>query len=384
MSIFSKRNKVVESPPDAIIYGGTGLTFGQLIQNNSAMNISAVYRAVEIISDSVAMLPLQVKKDNIILENHRVYEVFKSKNINKYLFIKMLVQSVLLKGNGFAYIERDGDGTVKSLRFLESCDVSILYNKQTNELYYNAPIIGAKRIEPCNMLHFKKNSYDGITGISVLSYANRAIKNANNTENSANNFFESGCNLSGVLKVEGQLSPQQKNDIRQSWATAYSAGGNGLAVLQGNMTYQPIQISATDAQLIESREFNVEDIGRFFGITPGLLGVTKSTDIEKEQEMFLLHTLQSYIVMVEEELTKKLLKTSEKDLYVNLDETYLLKTHKAATAEYFSTLVKNGIISCNEARTALGYEVVDGGDDLVVPYTKIEDNIINQKSENDG
>ena len=211
------------------------------------MNISAVYRAVEIISDSVAMLPLQVKKDNIIMENHRVYEVFKSKNIDKYLFIKMLIQSVLLKGNGFAYIERDGDGSVKSLRFLESCDVSILYNKQTNELYYQAPIIGSKRIEPCNMLHFKKNSYDGITGISVLSYANRAIKNANNTENSANNFFESGCNLSGVLKVEGQLSPQQKNDIRQSWATAYSAGGNGLAVLQGNMTYQPIQISATDA-----------------------------------------------------------------------------------------------------------------------------------------
>lgn len=386
--LFGREKRNIESPPDAVLYGnGTSLDFGRIFNNNTAMNISAVYRAVEIISDSIAMLPIQVKEKHglEILKDHNLYTIFEDKNglLNKYTFIKMLIQSVLLKGNGFALINRNLDGSVKSLRFLESCEVNILYNKPKNELYYSVPTITPKRIEPINMIHLIKNSFDGVIGVSVLTYAARSIKNANNTENSANNFFESGCNLSGILKVNGQLNPQQKQDIRNSWSKAYGTGGNGLAVLQGNMEYQPVQLSASDSQLLESRQFNVQDIARFFGISPVLLGDLSHTSyntVEAIQQAFLLHTLQPYIVIVEEEFTKKLLKKQENDLIINLDETYLLKTDKAATASYFSSLVNNGIITRNEARTALGYGEVEGGDKLVIPFTNINDNTLS----NDG
>ena len=345
--LFGREKRNIESPPDAVLYGnGTSLDFGRIFNNNTAMNISAVYRAVEIISDSIAMLPIQVKERHglEILKDHNLYTIFEDKNglLNKYTFIKMLIQSVLLKGNGFALINRNLDGSVKSLRFLESCEVNILYNKPKNELYYSVPTITPKRIEPINMIHLIKNSFDGVIGVSVLTYAARSIKNANNTENSANNFFESGCNLSGILKVNGQLNPQQKQDIRNSWSKAYGTGGNGLAVLQGNMEYQPVQLSASDSQLLESRQFNVQDIARFFGISPVLLGDLSHTSyntVEAIQQAFLLHTLQPYIVIVEEEFTKKLLKKQENDLIINLDETYLLKTDKAATASYFSSIL---------------------------------------------
>lgn len=288
------------------------LIFSTLRNQYSSMNISAVFRAVEIISDSVATLPIRVKavneKDEI--KSHPLNLVFADKYnvMSKYNFIKLLIQSVILKGNGFAYIERSEDGSVLRLRYLESSDVQIFWDKNKEQLYYTCNVISRKRIEPINMIHLVKNSYDGINGVSVLSYAARSLKLANNTENSANSFFTNGCNLSGVLTVQGQVTDKQREQIRQSWNSAYSNGGNGLAILQGNMEYKPIQLSAADSQLLESRLFNVQDIARFFGISPVLLGDLSHSSyatIEAAQQEFLLHTLNPYIVMIEEELYEK-------------------------------------------------------------------------------
>lgn len=363
---------------DALTFSGIGNSYG-------AMNISAVYRATEIISDNIAMLPIKVKINNSRhleeLEEHPIYLAFNDGLITKYTLIKLLVQSVLLKGNGFAYIERFNDGTVKGIRYLDSKDVQVHYSKQKQELHYTCTIFGNKHIEPCNMIHLLKNTYDGVNGLSVLSFATRSLNTANNTENSASNFFTNGCNLSGVLTVQGQLSAQQKQDIRNSWNQAYSNGGNGLAVLQGNMDYKPIQLSAKESQMLESRLFNVQDIARFFGISPVLLGDLSHNSystIEATQNQFLLHTLQPYITMIEEEFSRKLLKPSESNLSINLDETALLKTDKTAVASYYGTLLDKGILCINEVRRELGYSSIDGGDKHLIAYTDITQNTINE------
>lgn len=365
------------------------LIFSTLRNQYSSMNISAVFRAVEIISDSVATLPIRVKavneKDEI--KSHPLNLVFADKYnvMSKYNFIKLLIQSVILKGNGFAYIERSEDGSVLRLRYLESSDVQIFWDKNKEQLYYTCNVISRKRIEPINMIHLVKNSYDGINGVSVLSYAARSLKLANNTENSANSFFTNGCNLSGVLTVQGQVTDKQREQIRQSWNSAYSNGGNGLAILQGNMEYKPIQLSAADSQLLESRLFNVQDIARFFGISPVLLGDLSHSSyatIEAAQQEFLLHTLNPYIVMIEEEFTRKLVKPSE-NLEINFDETALLKTDKKALADYYGSLLDKGVLSINEVRTELGYAEIDGGDKHTIAYSKIEDNDINNTKNNE-
>lgn len=365
---------------------GESLMFSQLLNQYSAMNISAVYRATEIISDSVAMLPIKIKDNKAThteeISTHPLNLVFESNILTKYNLIKLLIQSVLLKGNGFAYIERGNDGTVVNLRFLQNNDVVINYDKQKDKLYYTSDLIGQKKIEPCNMIHLVKNSYDGINGVSVISYASRAVKLSNNTENSANSFFTNGCNLSGVLTVQGQLNDKQRNDIRNSWNQAYSNGGNGLAILQGNMAYQPIQLNAADSQLLESRQFNVQDIARFFGISPVLLGDLSHSSyntIEATQNQFLLHTLQPYITLVEQEFTRKLFKPSEKNLSINLDETALLKTDKTALASYYGSLLDKGVLCVNEVRKELGYSPINGGDRHLIAYTKIDDNTINKE-----
>ena len=309
---IEKRNKEVEERDTTTVNSpyifGDALNFSGLRNQYSAMNISAVYRAVEIISDSIAMLPIKIRQLDADhyneLDSHSLNLVMKNAGyLSKYTFIKLLIQSIMLRGNGFAYIERAGDGTVTGLRYLPSGDVQIHYNKEKKELYYTCNYVSKKRIEPINMIHLLKNTYDGVNGVSTLTYATRSINLSNNTENSANNFFTSGCNLAGILTVQGQLNDKQRDQIRSSWNQAYSNGGAGLAVLQGNMDYKPIQLSAAESQMLESREFNITDIARFFGISPVLLGDLSHSSystIEATQNQFLLHTLNPYIVLVEE------------------------------------------------------------------------------------
>ena len=392
---IEKRNKEVEERDTATVNSpyifGDALNFSGLRNQYSAMNISAVYRAVEIISDSIAMLPIKIRQLDADhyneLDSHSLNLVMKNAGyLSKYTFIKLLIQSIMLRGNGFAYIERAGDGTVTGLRYLPSGDVQIHYNKEKKELYYTCNYVSKKRIEPINMIHLLKNTYDGVNGVSTLTYATRSINLSNNTENSANNFFTSGCNLAGILTVQGQLNDKQRDQIRSSWNQAYSNGGAGLAVLQGNMDYKPIQLSAAESQMLESREFNITDIARFFGISPVLLGDLSHSSystIEATQNQFLLHTLNPYIVLVEEEFTRKLFKPSESNLVIDLDETALLKTDKSALAGYYGALLDKGVLCVNEVRKELGYSPIDGGEKHMIAYTKIEDNLINNEENND-
>lgn len=362
---------------------GEALNFGGIYNGYAAMNVSAVYRAVELISDSIASLPIYItSRDDRELKGHNLNYVFKNMTMTRYNFMKLLVQSVLLKGNGYAYIERSEDGTVTDLHFLEPGDVVVNWNKYTRTLYYQVNVLKGRtlKVEPCNIIHLVKNSYDGINGVSVLSYASRAVKLANNTENSANSFFTNGCNLAGVLTVQGQLSDKQRSDIRSAWTQAYSNGGNGLAVLQGNMEYKPIQLSAADSQLLESRKYNVSDIARFFGISPVLLGDLSNSSyntLEAAQNEFLLHTLNPYITLIEEEFTRKLFKPSEEGMKVKLDENAIMKTDKAAQADYYGKLIEKGVLSVNEVRGELGYSEIEGGDKHFVAFTNIAQNTLN-------
>lgn len=364
-----------------------GLLFGQRVNNNSALALSAVYRATELISDNIAILPIKLKnvdKEHIAeVEEHNLIDIFNNRTYNvmsKYNLIKLLIQSVLLNGNGFAYIHRDNKGNVINIEYINPNDIVVNYDRFTQKITYTITSI-RKNIEPINIIHLVKNSFDGVSGKSVISFANRSINNANQAENQSLNFYQSGCNLSGILTVQGQLSDTQKEQIRTSWNQAYNANGSGLAVIQGNMSYAPIQINARDAQLIESRQYNVNDIARFFGVNPILLGENNGVNlssIEQIQQQFISYTLQPYITMLEEEFNRKLLKPSEINYKIELDTTALIKTDKTATASYYSTLLDKGVLCINEVRKELGYNKINGGEKHIIPYTDVNQNSINK------
>ena len=381
MKIFgyniTRESRATEQVSASTVTTVSSIPFASLFSDRSAMSISTVYRCVELISDAVAMLPMEIKdSDNKVIVAHPLTGAFNHPDnlLTRPLLFKMLVQSVLMRGNGFAYVHRNGDGTPSRIQFVPSDGVQIVYDAAKQRLYYTCPTISNKRIEPVNMLHLRKYSQDGINGLSVINAANKSIELAKNTETAASKLYEKGCKVDGIIK--GGMNPDQRKDAKEAFLGSIESG---IAVLPPQMEYQSISLSAQDAQIIESRQFNSKDIARFFGVSPSMLGDLSGGyygSIEAEQSAFILHTLNPYLVLMEAEFTSKLLTGKNKGMRIDFDETYLLRADKNATANYYSRLVTNGIITRNEARRELGYGEVDGGDTLQVAFTDIKQNTI--------
>ena len=372
-------------------YVANSLSFPFLNFNESPYTLSAFHRCVELISSSVANLPISVlfidkqgnKKQR---NNHRLNVVFQNMLLTRYQFIHNLVKDLITSGNAFAYIHRDNGGNVKQITYMQPTEVQVVYNKQKGELYYQIPSISKQKIEPYDMLHLAMNSKDGIVGTSTLSLMNRTLKGAGYAEATALNLFENnGQPPRGILTVESQLSSKQREDIKEKWASNLSS--NGVCILQGNMRYQSLSSTANDQQLLESRKFHQEQICQFMGVPPQLLGMGEPKNIEELTNQFLTFTLQPIITLLEEEFTRKLFAPSEKNFRVDFDENSMLRMSKSAQASYYSTLLQNGCLSINEVRSELGYESLgQEGDKHIIPFTDITMNTINseQEEENEG
>lgn len=350
---------------------------GASYSTSKAMLLSTVYRCVEVISDSVAQLPLEpYRMDSngykVKFTSHPTYRLLNSEpnqRMTRFTFIKTLVVSTLLKGNGFAYIERDNEGNATALHYIPSELVTIITPKTLGDNVAYSVTGLSNVIESCNMIHILNFSYDGITGISTLSHAKNTLGLAADSEAHASGFFKGGANLAGILTVQSTLTSKQKTDLKSSWQTAFSpqtGQPNGVAVLEGNMEFKPITVNPSDAQLLETRQFNVIDICRFFGVSPvKAFDLSKSSysTVEATNLSFLTDTLSPLLEKLELEFERKLYKPSEKDtIDVRFDTSRLLRADKQSLATYYSTLFNIGVVSCNEIRREIDLPYIEGGD----------------------
>ena len=362
----------------------TPLLFGSYAQNNY-LSIPAVYAALDLISSSIAEMPLNVRiteqgKDTIV-DNHPISVLFDTMLMSRYTVLKKLTWDMLWFGNAYIYIKRDGQGSPIKLIYLDHGDVSIDYNKTKGTIIYQiANHLDVPQIaKPENMLHFYKNTRDGITGIGLLAYASQAFKLADNLNNAANDFFGSGCNVDGILKFQGIIPDKSKKEIREQWTQVHTPGasGAGLVVIGGDADYIPVSQDPSHSQMLESREFGISEIARFFGISPLLLqDLTNGTsNIEEISLQFVKFTLQPIVSLIEAEINRKML--SGTNLWIDLDQTVLLSADKQAMSNYITSLTRNGIITINEGRKMLDMNEIEGGDKLFVPYSDIAQNTVN-------
>jgi HK97 family phage portal protein len=347
---------------------------------NKAMLLSAVYRCVNVISDSVAQLPLEpylidasgYKTKYVAHPTYYLLNKEPNNRMSRFTFIQALVASVLLKGNGYAYIERDKQGNATALQFIDSTYVTVVTTDKTNKLMYSITGFNSL-VEPINMIHILNFSYDGINGISTLEHARQTLGLSTDSEAHAAGFFKGGANLAGILKAQSSLTSKQKNDLKTSWQTAFSPSTgtpNGVAVLEGNMDFQAITVSPADAQLLETREFNVIDVCRFFGVSPvKAFDLSKSSysTVEATQLAFLTDTLSPLLEKIELEFERKLYKPSERNcIDIKFDTSALLRADKASLAEYYNKLFQIGVITPNEIRKALDLPALSDGDHTFV------------------
>lgn len=369
--------------------GWSAARYGSVLRPGyGPLNLSAFFACVNLIANTVAQLPVKVitrdKGTRNELDAHPIITALSGMNLSRFAFLRLLVQSVILRGNGFAHIERNRDGSVSSIRFLEPSDVLINYDKQKDVLFYDVPILGLRRIEPVNMIHLRMWTYDGVNGVPLIRFMARSLGIAAANEDSAGQFFSNGCNVNGYLASTTPISAQQKQQVVEAWTQAYGSGGSGVAVLNSNLEYHQLTVNPADAQLLESREWSVGDICRFFSVIPSLLGISGGVtyaSVEQVSNFFLSYTLQPWISMIEGEFNRKLLRPSEASLEVVLETNEFLRVNKADLSNYYRTLVDGGIMSRNEARRQLGLNAVEGLDDLTVSYSDVAQNTLGGQQE---
>lgn len=283
--------------------------------------------------------------------------------------MKTMVVSMLLTGNAYALIERDERGNAKALYYIPTELVTILKPQTiTDTISYS--ITGMKNVvEDCNMIHILNFTSDGYEGISTLAYARKTLGLAMDAEANAEGFFKGGANVAGLLKCNSPLTNKQKESLKSSWNSAFNGSTgtpNGVAVLDADLDFQSVTVNPSDAQLLETRQFNVIDICRFFGVSPvKAFDLSKSSynTIEQMQLAFLTDTLQPLLDKIECELQRKLYKPSEKDnITVRFSTAPLLRADKQSQANYYNTLFQMGVMTINEIRRELDLPHLENGD----------------------
>ena len=214
--LFKRKDKESRS---YIPYGLNSLVYNtnSSYRTDKAMLLSTVYRCVDVIGDSVAQLPLEPyitddKGNNRKYKEHPTYYLLnKEPNVqmSRYTFIKTLITSVLLNGNGYAYIERDEKGNAISLKLIPSELVTVSRVDPLGERIMYSVVGINQLVEPSNIIHILNFSYDGITGISTLQHARNTLGLASDSEAHAAGFFKGGANLAGIIKVQSSLTPKQ-------------------------------------------------------------------------------------------------------------------------------------------------------------------------------
>lgn len=339
-------------------------------KTSQALALSAVYRCVEVITNGVASLPVKLyrvdeKGYKYEMKNDLSYILSKrpNKKMNAFTFYKLLVKDVLMAGNAYALILREGNKIV-GLQYVPAGLVSPI-DKGDRIEYQVTGIKGFVRQE--DIIHIMNYSDNGVYGISVLTHARRVLGIADYGDKSAENFYKSGGCTSGFLKFNGPSSGKQREEILSAWNQATGGpnnGPNGIPVLPSNVDYTQLSVDPQDAQLLESRQFSVVEICRFFGVSPSMafdLSHASYNNSEMAELAFLNDTLRPILTKIELELEVKLF-NPEDNMDIKFDVNELLRTDKKSQAEYLTKMFNLGVLSPNEIRKQLDMEEIEGGD----------------------
>lgn len=347
-----------------------GSTAGKAVNERSAMQMTAVYACVRILSEAIAGLPLHLyeygcdgSKEKAV--KHPLYFLLHdepNKEMTSFVFRETLMTHLLLWGNAYAQVIRNGKGEVIALYPLMPNRMEV-NRTDKGQLYYqyttssdDAPTVEGSTavLMPEDVLHIPGLGFDGLVGYSPIAMAKNAIGLAIATEEYGAKFFANGAAPSGVLEHPGTIKDPQR--VRDAWMSQFSGSRNAgkVAVLEEGMKYTPISISPEQAQFLETRKFQINEIARIFRVPPHMVGdLEKSSfsNIEQQSLEFVKYTLDPWVIRWEQSLQRTLLSSEEKKRYYfkfNLEG--LLRGDYASRMTGYATARQNGWMSANDIR----------------------------------
>ena len=362
-----------------------GTTSGKAVTERTAMQMTAVYSCVRILSEAVAGLPLHVYRYNDSggkekAVEHPLYLLLHDEpnpEMTSFVFRETLMTHLLLWGNAYAQIIRNGKGEVVALYPLMPNKMTV-DRDENGHLYYrysrsNDEALKSKEstviLQPRDVLHIPGLGFDGLVGYSPIAMAKNAIGLAIATEEYGAKFFANGAAPSGVLEHPGTLKDPSK--IREAWQSQFGGSQNSgkVAVLEEGMKYTPISISPEQAQFLETRKFQINEIARIFRVPPHMVGdLEKSSfsNIEQQSLEFVKYTLDPWVVRWEQAISRALFTADEKKRYfVKFNLEGLLRGDYQSRMTGYATARQNGWMSANDIRELENLDLIpeeDGGD----------------------
>lgn len=376
--VLSRLLKPRASPKNRL-YGSTysfffgGTASGKTVNERTAMQTTAVYACVRILAETIASLPLNVYRstDNgkEKATDHQLYYLLHDEpnpEMTSFVFRETLMSHLLLWGNAYAQIIRDGRGKVLALYPLLP-DRMTVDRTTDGRLYYEyRKDTGYVILRPEDILHIPGLGFDGLVGYSPIAMAKNAIGMAIATEEYGSKFFANGASPGGVLEHPGVVKDPAR--IRESWNAVYQGSGNAhrIAVLEEGMKFQSIGIPPEQAQFLETRKFQTEEICRIFRVPPHLVAnLDKATfsNIEHQSISFVVHTIRPWLVRLEQGMNKALLSPYEKGQYfVGFVVDGLLRGDYSSRMQGYAVGIQNGFLSPNDVRALENMNTIEHGD----------------------
>lgn len=366
------RDKPVDKAADAgysFLFGRT--TSGKPVNERTAMQTTAVYACVRILAEAVASLPLHVYEyqddgGKKLIHDHPLYYLLHDEpnpEMTSFVFRETLMSHLLIWGNAYAQIIRDGAGRVLGLYPLLPDKMDVQRDDKGNIYYVYSrnsdenPMFkeyGNIKLKAEDVLHIPGLGFDGLIGYSPIAMAKNAVGMTLACEEYGASFFANGANPGGVLEHPGVLKDPSK--VRESWNSVYRGVNNAhkIAVLEEGMKYQQIGIPPEEAQFLETRKFQINEIARLYRIPPHMVGdLDKSSfsNIEQQSLEFVKYTLDPWVIRWEQSLQRSLLLPGEKGKYfIKLNVDGLLRGDYQSRMNGYAVGRQNGWFSANDIR----------------------------------
>lgn len=371
-----------------VLFGET--SSGKNVNERSAMRVTAVYACVRVLSEAIASLPLHLYKkisrfgkEKAI--EHPLYEILHNEpnpEMTSFVFRETLMSHLLLWGNAYAQIIRNGKGQIMALYPLMPNRMTVDRDSK-GEIYYkyftnesdnkNLKRLSQINIKKEEIFHVPGLGFDGLVGYSPIAMAKNAIGMAIATEEYGAKFFANSASPSGVLEHPGNIKDPDK--LRESWNKLFqgSANSHKIAILEEGLKYQPIGISPNEAQFLETRKFQIDEIARIFRVPPHMVGdLDKSSfsNIEQQSLEFVKYTLDPWVARWEQAIHRSLLlKNEKKDYFVKFNVDGLLRGDYQSRMNGYATGMQNGFLSPNDIRSLENMDLIPdelGGNQYLV------------------
>lgn len=350
------------------LFGGT--TSGKAVNEKTSMQMTAVYSCVRILSEAIAGLPLHLyhygeNNNTLKAVEHPLYFLLHDEpnpEMTSFIFRETLMTHLLLWGNAYSQIIRNGKGDVIALYPLMPDRMSVDRDKSGNLFYQYTKREGDTNtlkgttviLDPSEVLHIPGLGFDGLVGYSPIAMAKNAIGMAIACEEFGASFFANGAAPSGVLEHPGSLKDPKR--VRETWQGQFGGSSNTgkVAVLEEGMKYTPISISPEQAQFLETRKFQINEIARIFRVPPHMVGdLEKSSfsNIEQQSLEFVKYTLDPWVIRWEQSLSRILFnKEDKKKYFIKFNVEGLLRGDYQSRMNGYATARQNGWMSANDIR----------------------------------